>query len=154
MIVGFAALGGCSVAFGTALRQALGGPGRAGPAPRLIQAAGVLTVAAGLLRRDRMLLASPAGESWHNHAHDVVSILIYIALVAVPLLLARRFGGDPRWGAMRLPLAAASLATTAAVALFLSRSFEAWDGVLQRAAVTVPLAAMCAVATRLLACER
>jgi hypothetical membrane protein len=56
MIAGFVTLGGCSVAFGAALHEVLGGTRRPGPAPRLVQAAGVLTVAAGLLRRDQMLL--------------------------------------------------------------------------------------------------
>src|SRR6516165_10507239 len=56
MITGFLVLGGCSVAFGAALHEALGGRVRAGVAPRLIQGAGVLTIAAALLRRDRMLL--------------------------------------------------------------------------------------------------
>jgi hypothetical membrane protein len=151
MITGFVVLGGCSVAFGSALHAGLGGAGRAGPGPRLIQAAGVLTVAAGLLRRDRMLLASPAGESWHNHAHDLVSVLIYVALVAAPLLLARRFRGDPRWRPLCAPLAAASLATVAVLAVFFALPFPAAGGVLQRIGVTVPLAAMCAVAARLLA---
>jgi hypothetical membrane protein len=151
MITGFAALGGCSVAFGSALRQALGGPRRAGPAPPLIQAAGLLTVAAGVLRRDRMLLTPSVAVSWHNHAHDAVSALIYIALVAAPLLLARRFRGDPRWSALCRPLAAGSLATTAVLALFFSQALESWNGVLQRIGVTLPLAAMCAVAVRLLA---
>jgi hypothetical membrane protein len=151
MITGFVVLGGCSVAFGSALHAGLGGAGRAGPGPRLIQAAGVLTVAAGLLRRDRMLLASPAGESWHNHAHDLVSVLIYVALVAAPLLLARRFRGDPRWRPLCVPLAAASLATVAVLAVFFAQPFPAAEGVLQRIGVTVPLAAMCAVAARLLA---
>src|SRR5919204_4631147 len=50
MITGFLVLGGCSVAFGPPLREGLGG--RAGPAPGLIQGAGILTIAAGLLRRD------------------------------------------------------------------------------------------------------
>ena len=154
MITGFVVLGGCSVAFGSALHAELGGAGRAGPAPRLIQAAGVLTIAAGLLRRDRMLLTSPAGESWHNHAHDVVSVPIYLALVAVPLLLARRFRGDPRWGALRIPLAAGSLATLAVLAVFLAGAFPAAAGVLQRIGVTLPLAALCAVAARLLATAR
>jgi hypothetical membrane protein len=151
MITGFVVLGGCSVAFGSALQRELGGSGRAGPGPRLIQAAGALTVAAGLLRRDRMLLASPAGESWHNHAHDLVSALIYLALVAAPLLLARRFRGDPRWRALRVPLAAGSLATIAVLAVFFAQPFPAAGGVLQRIGVTVPLAAMGAVALRLLA---
>ena len=146
MIAGFATLGGCSVAFGSALLEALDGP-----APRLIQAAGGLTVAAGLLRRDRMLLASPAGESWHNHAHDVVSLLIYTALVAAPLLLARRLRGDPRWRGPCLLLSAGSLATAAVLAVFVSGALGSWNGVLQRIGVSLPLAALCAVAARLLA---
>jgi len=151
MITGFVVLGGCSVAFGSALRAELGGAGRAGPGPRLIQAAGLLTVAAGLLRRDRMLLTAPAGESWHNHAHDVVSALIYLALVTVPLLLAGRFRADPRWQGLRLPLAAAGAATAALLAVFFAHGLESASGTLQRVAVTVPLAALCAVAVRMLA---
>jgi hypothetical protein len=153
MIAGFAALGGCAVAFGSALREALGGPGRAGPAPRLIEAAGALTVAAGLLRRDRMLLASPAGESWHNHAHDVASLLIYTALVAAPLLLARGLRGDPRWRAPGLLLSASGLATAAVLTVFVSGALGTWNGVLQRIGVSLPLAALCAVALRLLAAD-
>ena len=151
MITGFVVLGGCSVAFGSALHAELGGAGRAGPGPRLIQAAGALTVAAGLLRRDRMLLTAPAGESWHNHAHDVVSALIYLALAAVPLLLARRFRGDRRWGGLRLPLAGAGAATAALLIVFFAHALESSSGTLQRVAVTVPLAALCAVAVRMLA---
>ncbi len=155
MITGFVVLGGCSVAFGTALRSELGGSGRrAGSGPRLIQAAGLLTVAAGLLRRDRMLLTGPAHESWHNHAHDVVSALIYLALVAAPLLLARRFRGDPRWSALRWPLVAGSLATAAVLVVFFSDALASWNAVLQRIGVTLPLAAVCAVAVRLLAVSR
>ena len=154
MITGFVVLGGCSVAFGSALYSELGGAGRAGPGPRLIQATGLLTIAAGLLRRDRMLLTAPAGESWHNHAHDLVSIPIYLALVAVPLLLARRFRGDPRWSALCVPLAADSLATLAVLVMFLGGASPAADGVLQRIGVTLPLAALGAVALRLLATGR
>jgi hypothetical membrane protein len=153
MITGFVVLGGCSAAFGEALHAALGGSGRAGAGPRLIQAAGLLTVAAGLLRRDRMLLTAPAGESWHNHAHDVVSALIYVALVAVPLLLARRFRRDPRWGALRWPLLAAGLATAAVLVVFFAAP-GSWAALLQRIGVTLPLSAMCAVAVRLLTLGR
>jgi hypothetical protein len=149
MITGFIALGGCSVAFGSALQQALGGAGRAGPAPRLIQAAGVLTVAAGLLRRDSMLLTAPAGESWHNQAHDVISIPVYLALVAAPLLLAWRFRGDRRFRALRAPLTASAVASAAVLAVFASPAVPSWDAVLQRIAVSMPLAAMAAVALRL-----
>jgi hypothetical membrane protein len=151
MIAGFVVLGGCSVAFGSALREALGGPRRAGLAPPLIQAAGVLTIAAGLLRRDRMLLTASASESWHAQAHDVLSALIYLSLVIAPLLLARRFRGDLRWKALALPLAGSSLATAAVLATFETQAFESWNGVLQRIGVTVPLAAVCAVAAAMLA---
>jgi hypothetical membrane protein len=154
MITGFVVLGGCSAVFGTALHRELGGSGRAGGGPRLIQAAGLLTVAAGLLRRDRMLLTAPAHESWHNHAHDVVSAVIYVALVAAPLLLARRFRGDPRWSSLRWPLVAASLATAAVLVVFFTGAFPSSAGLLQRIGVTVPLAAVCAVAVRLLAGAR
>jgi hypothetical membrane protein len=151
MITGFVVLGGCSVAFGSALNRQLGGSRKAGPGPRLIQAAGVLTVAAGLLRRDQMLLTSPAGESWHNRAHDVVSAVIYVALIVAPLLLARRFGGDRRFRALRVPLVASSLASAGLLAAFFAQAAPSWNGLLQRIAVSLPLAAMCAVAARMLA---
>src|SRR6266540_4107315 len=61
MIVGFLALGVCTFAFASALEEALGGRGRAGLGPVLMRAAGIGTVAAGLLRRDRMLLHPPGG---------------------------------------------------------------------------------------------
>jgi hypothetical membrane protein len=180
MITGFLVLGGCSAVFGTALYRELGGSGRegcegragrtgragregrtrraaregrrgrAGAGPRLIQAAGLLTVAAGLLRRDQMLLTAPAHESWHNHAHDVVSAVIYVALVVAPLLLARRFRGDPRWSALRWPLVGASLVTAAVLVVFFTGAFPSSAGLLQRIGVSVPLAAVCAVAARLL----
>jgi hypothetical membrane protein len=160
MITGFLVLGCCSVVFGAALHRELGRSGRArgavgaGAGPRLIQAAGLLTVAAGLLRRDQMLLTAPAHESWHNHAHDVVSALIYVALIAAPLLLARRFRGDAWWGPLRWPLVGASLATAAVLVVFFTGAFPSWAGLLQRIGVSVPLAAVCAVAARLLAVGR
>jgi len=150
MITGFVVLGGCLVALGSALRREFGGA-RAGPGPRLIQAAGVLTVAAGLLRRDQMLLTAPAGESWHNHAHDVVSALIYVALITAPLLLARRFRGEQRFRVLRVPLTASSVASAGVLAVFFAQAAPSWNGLLQRVAVSLPLAAMCAVAARMLA---
>jgi len=163
MVAGFVVLGGCTVAFGAALHDALGrsssvGQGRwrggAGAAPRLIQGAGLLTIAAGLLRRDRMLLI-PGSVSWHNHAHDVISLVIYADLVAAQVLLAERFGREagglgPDWRSWRPWLLASSLATGAALAAFAAQTSASGAGVLQRIAVTIPLAAVAAVAVRLL----
>jgi len=47
-------------------------------------------MAAGLLRRDHMQLTS-GPVSWHNEAHNVVSLVLYLDLVLAQLLLARRF---------------------------------------------------------------
>jgi len=100
MLTGFLVLGGCTVALGAALNDALGGRDHAGLAPRLVQGAGVLTVAAGLLRRDHMLLHAPGGPgaSWRNNAHDAISGLIYASLVLAQLALARRFRRNPGGG--------------------------------------------------------
>jgi hypothetical membrane protein len=163
MMAGFVVLGGCMVPFGAALHRALGGrgeagPGRwrggAGPAPRLIQGAGLLTIAAGLLRRDRMLL-TPGSVSWHNHAHDVISAVIYVDLVVAQVLLAARFGRDPvgldsAWTAWRPWLLASGLATGAVLVAFVADTSAAGAGVLQRVAVSIPLAAVAAIAVRLL----
>ena len=149
MITGFLVLGGCGVAFGATLHQALGGRGHAGPAPRLIQGAGVLTIAAGLLRRDHMLLTS-GSVSWHNHAHDVISAILYVNLVAVQLLLAVRFGGDPRWRPWRPWLLASGIASAAVLIVFAAGTSAPDAGLVQRVAVSIPLAALAAVAAGLL----
>jgi Protein of unknown function (DUF998) len=158
MIAAFVVLGGCSIAFGGALHGALSDPGRpgrpsrlgrAGPGPRLIQGAGVLAIAAGLLRRDHMLLTR-GGESWHNHVHDVVSAVIYVLLVAAPVLLAARFRGDPRWRPLAWPLLAGALVTAGFLGVFVTGTSAPSAAVLQRIAVTIPLALLAAVAVRLL----
>ena len=149
MIAGFLVLGGCSVAFGAALHDALGGRARAGVSPRLIQGAGVATIAAGLLRRDHMLLTS-GSVSWHNHTHDVISAAIYVDLVVVQLLLAARFGRDPEGQSWRPWLRASAAATAAVLVAFAADTSAADAGVMQRVAVSIPLLALAAVAARLL----
>jgi len=149
MIAGFLVLGGCSVAFGAALREALGRRARAGGAPGLIQGAGLATIAAGLLRRDHMLLTS-GSVSWHNHAHDVISALIYVDLVVAQLLLAARFGRDPGWRRWRPWLLGSAGVTAAVLVAFAADTSAADAGILQRVAVTIPLAAIAAIAARLL----
>jgi hypothetical protein len=126
------------------------GPGTArrmaGPGPWLIEAAGVATVAAGLLRRDHPLLTS-GPQSWHSEAHNAVSAVIYLLLLAIPPLLAWRLRGDPRWHGLPSALAACTVATAAILALFLARTTGPWAGTLQRIGVSIPLAALVAVAT-------
>ena len=143
MITGFVVLGGCAVAFGEALHEAIGGP-----VPRLVQGMGVLTVAAGLLRRDHLLL-EPGPGSWHNHAHDAVSAVIYVDLVIAQVLLARALARDAACKRWRRWLTASAAATTAALVAYGVNTAEPAAGVLQRVAVSVPLVAIAAVAARL-----
>lgn len=153
MIAGFVALGTCTVAFASALEEGLGGAARAGPAPRLARVAGVATIAVGLLRRDQLLVGPPAaaaGESWHNHAHDLASALVYLLMVTVPLLLARRFRDDPEWAPLRRPALATALASLVLLAVFWSDAVPGWNALLQRLMATIPLANMAWQALHLL----
>ena len=153
MISGFVVLGGCTFAFGAALRTALrtDPAGGAGPGPALVQGAGLLTVAAGLLRRDHMLLNAPGepGASWHSTAHDVISGLIYVSLVIAQFALARRFGRDPAWRSWCPWLLASTAATGLLLVAYAVDVTGAAAAGLQRAAVTLPQAAVAAIAARL-----
>jgi Protein of unknown function (DUF998) len=148
MIGGFLLLGGGAVVFGAALSAALGGRRRAGGGPAAIQAAGALTLAAGLLRRDHVLLTA-GPESWHNHAHDLISAAAYVLLIAGPLLLARRLRTDRRWRGLAAPLTVAAIVSAVLLVAFYASPHNSWDATLQRIAVTLPLAAIAAVAVRL-----
>lgn len=143
MITGFLVLGGCLVEFGQEFAAEL-----TGVAPRLVQAAGVLAVAAGLLRRDHMELTS-GPVSWHNQAHNIVSLFLYGDMVLAQLLLAHRCGATARWRAWRPYLLASGIATAAALAVFIPNTTSPAAGILQRVAVTIPLLAVSAVAARL-----
>ena len=153
MLAGFLVTGGCTVAFGAALRQALRGNATdgAGPGPALIQGAGLLTIAAGLLRRDHMLLNAPGepGASWHSTAHDAISGLVYVNLVAAQLALAWRFGRDPAWRHWRPWLLASAAATGVILIAYATDVTGPAAAILQRAAVTLPQAAVAAIAARL-----
>jgi hypothetical protein len=105
-------------------------------------------MAAGLLRRDHMQLTS-GPVSWHNEAHNVVSLVLYLDLVLAQLLLARCFAAIPCWRPWRVYLLGSGIATAVALAVFLPHTTSPSAGILQRIAVTIPLAAMTAVAARL-----
>ncbi len=145
MIGGFLVLGLSLIAFGSAFREELGGARLAGPGPLLMQGAGVLTIATVLLRRDHVLLTS-GPESWHNHAHNAVSAVIYVLLVVIPLTLAWRLRSEPEWRPVPALLVAATLIGAVILVLFVSGAAKSWDGTLQRLGVTIPLAALAAVA--------
>ncbi len=156
MQAGFLVLGGCLLAFGPSLRQALAsrgatcrGPASRSAGPWLIEAAGALVIAAGLLRRDHMLLTAGTG-SWHQQAHNAVSGAIYLLLIVIPLVLAVRLRGDRHWRPLPALFTAAAAASAVILAVFAAAGPDSPQaGVLQRAGVTIPLAALMALAARL-----
>lgn len=161
MIAGFTVLGACSAAFGAALRREAG---HETAGPWLVMLGGVAAIAAGVFRRDHMLLAGPgfSGESWHNQVHDVASFVAYASMLAAPLVLARRFRASRRWAVIARPVQVLALASAAALALFASGAAEPWNGpwnglwgglsngTVQRVAVTLALAAEALMAARML----
>jgi len=120
MMAGFVLLGRV-----TALRPAR---------PWLVLVAGAASIAAGLFRRDHLLLDSPgfAGESWHNQVHDVVSGVAYGAMLAAPLVLARRWRDDPGWTPVSRPVQALALVSAGVLAVFASRIAGPCNGIVQR----------------------
>jgi hypothetical protein len=85
MLAGLLVLGGCTFAFGVALREALSrnatdGAGRGLPSSRVPARWWSRRV---LLPRDHMLLSVPGqpGASWYNNAQDAIGSLICASLV-------------------------------------------------------------------------
>ena len=149
MMAGFVALGAGTMVFGAGLCRVTA-PRSAGP--WLVLVAGAASIAAGLFRRDHMLLDGPgfAGESWHNQVHDVVSGVAYGAMLAAPLVLARRWRGDPDWAVLSRPVGVLAVVSAAALALFASQIAAPYNGMVQRVAVTLPLIAEILIARRML----
>ena len=149
MMAGFVVLGVCSIGFGIALRRVLA-PRAAGA--WLVIVAGAAAVAAGVFRRDHLLLAGPGftGESWHNQVHDVASGVAYGAMLVAPLVLARRFRDDPDWAAVRRPVQVLALGSALVLVVFASRAVEPWNGAVQRVAVTLALGTEVLIAARML----
>jgi hypothetical protein len=148
MMAAFVVLGACLIGFGAALRRMAA----RSAGPWLVMAAGVAAVAAGVFRRDHLLLTGPgfAGESWHNQIHDVASGIAYVTMLTAPWALARRFRTDPDWAVITRPVQGLALASAVTMAIFASRALEPSNGVVQRTAVTLALTAQMLVAVRML----
>src|SRR5438067_9244261 len=125
MMAGFVLLGAGTLVSGAGLGR-VAAPRSAGP--WLVLLAGVASVASGLFRRDHMLLAGPgfSGESWHNQVHDIASGIAYGAMVAAPLVLARRFRAQPAMAAVTRPVLVLTVLSAATLAVFASRAVEPW----------------------------
>ena len=69
-------------------------------------------------------------------------------------MLAGRLRDHPRLAGLRPAAIATSAASTALLLLFWSRAVEPWNGIVQRVAVSVPLAGMAVLAAELLRRDR
>jgi len=75
-------------------------------------------------------------------------------MLAAPLVLGRRFRQDPGWAAVSRPVVLLALGSAVALAVFASRVVEPWNGAVQRAAVTLALAAEVVIAVHMLTLPR
>ena len=152
MTAGFVALGGCTMAFASALERRLGP--RAGSGPTLIGVAGLATIVAGLFRRDRRSNFPRPGElegqSWENDVHDSAAAVGGVAGTLGLVALAPRLARDPVFRDLARPALGAAGASAGISAWFLRDVVRPGNGLLQRANVTIPLAFMARLALRML----
>jgi hypothetical protein len=154
MTMGFLTLGTCGLLFAEELHRRLDHGRRAGAGPWLLGLSSLSMIAAGVLRRDRMSNAPPQGEpegqSLINDLHDAAAVVGSGAGVLGMLALARRFRGDGEWASLAAPAAAGALVSGGLMAYFAIDVTRPGNGLVQRAAVSIPLAFMAATAVRML----
>jgi uncharacterized protein DUF998 len=152
MTAGFVALGACTVAFASALDRRLGP--RPGWGPVLLGVAGVASIAAGVFRRDRRsnfpAPGEPDGQSWENDVHDASAIAGGVTGTLGLLALAPRLARDPELADLAVTSVVAAGSSLGLSAWFLRDVVRPWNGLLQRATTTIPLAFMARLAIRIL----
>jgi hypothetical membrane protein len=145
MVVGFLALGLGIVALGLGLPSVLAGGLSARVGALLVTVAGCGILVAAVARNDcsSELTACKAREdagelSWHHLVHDLVSLLVFLTLVASQLILARAFGRDARWHDLRWYSITSGALTFALLFLYGSGAIGGWNGLVQRVFLAVP----------------
>src|SRR5215218_732827 len=143
MITGFVLLGAGTVALGAGLASTLKYPS-ALIGSVLLMLAGIGLAVAGLARNDcsSKLPACAArvdsgAVSWQHQVHDNVSLIIFLVLIAAPLVFARAFGRDDRWRPLRTYSIVTGLLGFALLVLYVSASPRTWKRLAQRTFVSV-----------------
>lgn len=154
MVSGVIGLGTGTVALAVGLRDGLGRGEAADIGRVLLAGLGAVICVAAVFRNDCSTETAAcaarvrAGQvSWHHHVHDAASGLIFVLLLASPLVLAHAFRPDPRWrggygwsivtGVLGLALLVTYLVTPVGA------------GVLQRLAIGLPVLWLAIVSWRL-----
>jgi hypothetical membrane protein len=160
MITGFLLLGVGIVALGAGLAGALmGRPATVGSI--LVVVAGVGIIVAGLARNDCSTELDACADrvdagdvSWHHATHDLASLVVFLALVAAPLVFARAFRGDQSWRDLRTYSLITGVLGLVLLVLFLSGVAGSWNGLLQRVFVTVLFLWIAVLGARLIRLSR
>lgn len=144
MITGFLLLGAGSGALAIGLIRTLTGRS-ATIGSILVLIADVGIVVAGIARNDCSSELTPCADrvdagdvSWHHTVHDMVSLVIFLALVAAPLVLAHAFQRNERWRDLRSYSIVTGLLGLVLLILFVTEAAGSWNGLLQRVFVSVP----------------
>jgi len=118
--------------------------------------AGIGLAVAGLARNDcsenlpTCAAVVDAGEvSWHHQVHNIVSLILFLALIAAPLVFARAFGRDDRWRPLQTYSIVTGLLGFALLVLYVIASAGAWTGLAQRTFVSVLFLWLAVVGLRL-----
>jgi hypothetical membrane protein len=143
MITGFVLLGLGTVALAAGLASTLRYPaGVIGSV--LLMIAGVGLAVAGLARNDcssklpACAARVDAGQaSWHDQVHDNVSLIVFLVLIAAPLVFARAFGRDDHWRSLRTYSIVTGVLGFALLVLYVIASAGTWNGLAQRLFVSV-----------------
>ena len=79
-----------------------------------------------------------AGDvSWHSTVHDLVSLVVFLALIAASLVLAGSFRGAEHWRDLRSYSLVTGLLGFVLLVIFVIGAAGSWNGVLQRVFVSV-----------------
>jgi hypothetical membrane protein len=158
MVTGFLALGLGTALLGLGLGRAsaLAGGFSALLGALLVTVAGVGILLAGLARNDcsselaACAARADAGDvSWHHELHDLVSLVVFLALVAAQLVLARAFGRDARWQDLRTYSIVSGALTFALLVLYGSGAIGDSNGLVQRIFTAVPFVWIAVLGLRL-----
>jgi hypothetical membrane protein len=155
MITGFVLVGLGTVALAAGLASTLRYPSAA-IGSVLLMIAGLGLIVVGLARNDcsselpACAARAEAGEvSLHDQVHDNVSLVLFLALIAAPLVFARAFGRDDRWRPVRTYSIATGLLGFALLGLYVIGSAGTWNGLVQRIFVSVLLVWIALIGFRL-----
>jgi hypothetical protein len=152
MTAGFVALGGCGVAFASAVHRRFGPEPGWGPA--LLGVSALAAIVAGLFRRDRRsnypAPGEPEGQSWVNDVHDAAAVAGGLAGTVGIAALVPRLAKEPAYRDLARPAVGAAGASAGLATWFLRDVLRPGNGILQRANVTIPLVFMARLGLRML----